>query len=258
MRPASHLPALPSPAFPRYFRIARYWVSSYKVFLCIGIYSAILLSAFVGGRSGFSPLRLGAGLLLFAIVGLIGARGYHLVVNFGLYRTTDFSLTSRDQMEGGLSVLGGLVVVPLSLLFDSIFGIPVAVFWDHMAIAVAFGGMWIRFGCVSNGCCVGRETNGWFALSQHDVHGVSRRRIPAQWLEIMWWLLASAGLLWLWPQQLPAGCYAFAVLGWYGLGRFWLEPLREDSALLYGMRINQVVAAFMAVIAGAGFLWRTI
>ncbi len=256
MRPTAGSPALASPAFPRYFRIAGYWVSSYKVFLCIGIYSAILLSAFVGERSGLSPLRLGAGLLLFAIVGLIGARGYHLVVNFGLYRTTGFSLTSRDQMEGGGSVLGGLVVVPLSLLFDSIVGIPVAVFWDHMAIAIAFGGMWIRFGCVSNGCCVGRETNGWFALSQHDVHGVSKRRIPAQWLEVVWWLLACVGLLWLWPRQLPAGCYAFAVLGWYGLGRFWLEPLREDSTVLYGMRVDQVVAAFMAVIAGAGFLWR--
>ncbi len=76
MRPAGS-PALASPAFPRYFRIAGYWVSSYKVFLCIGIYSAILLSAFVGEQSGLSPLRLGAGLLLFAIVGLIGARGYH-------------------------------------------------------------------------------------------------------------------------------------------------------------------------------------
>jgi prolipoprotein diacylglyceryltransferase len=127
-----------------------------------------------------------------------------------------------------------------------------------MAIGIAFGGMWIRFGCISNGCCVGRETNVWFALSQHDVHGFSRPRLPAQWLEIMWWFLACVGLLWLWPRQLPAGCYAFAVLGWYGLGRCWLEPLRAHSTVLYGMRVDQVVAAFLAVIAGVGFLWRTI
>jgi phosphatidylglycerol:prolipoprotein diacylglycerol transferase len=253
-----HSPSLALPAFPRYFRIAGYWVNSYKVFLCIGIYSGILLSAFVSERSGISPFRLGVGLLLFALVGLIGSRLYHLVVNLSVYRETGFSLTSRNQTEGGWSVLGGLVVVPLSLIFDSIFSIPVAVFWDHMAIAIAFGGAWIRFGCVCNGCCVGRDSNGWFALRQHDVHGVSRRRIPAQWLEIAWWLLACVGLMWLWPKQLPTGSYAFAVLGWYGLGRFWLEPLRQESSVLYGVRVNQMVAALMAVIAGAGFLWRTI
>lgn len=245
-------------AFPRYFCIAGYWVNSYKVFLCVGIYSGILLSAAVGERSGISPLRLGMGLLLFAIVGLIGARLYHLAVNFRLYRNTGFFLTARSPTEGGWGVLGGLVVVPLSLLFDSIFGIPVGVFWDHMAIAIAFGGAWIRFGCVCNGCCVGRDSNRWFALRQHDVHGVYRRRIPAQWLEIAWWLLACGGLLWLWPRELPTGSYAFAVLGWYGLGRFWLEPLRQHSEIFYGVRVNQVLAALVAVLAGAGFLWRTL
>ncbi len=157
-----------------------------------------------------------------------------------------------------MSVLGGLVIVPGSLLFDSIFGIPVGVFWDHMAIAIAFGGAWIRFGCVCNGCCVGRDSNRWFALRQHDVHGVYRRRIPAQWLEIAWWLLACGGLLWLWPIQLPTGCYAFAVLGWYGLGRVWLDPLRRHTDVVCGLRINQVLAALVAIVAGTGFLWRTL
>jgi prolipoprotein diacylglyceryltransferase len=256
MKLAAHSPALGPPAFPRYFCIAGHWINSYKVFLCIGIYSAILLSAFVGERSGLSPLRLGAGLLFFAIIGLIGARVYHLLVNFRVYRIAGFSLTSRTQMEGGWSVLGSLVVVPLSLLFDSIFGIPLAVFWDHMAVAIAFGGMWIRFGCVWNGCCVGRETRGWFALSQHDVHGDLKRRIPAQWLEIVWWFLACVGLLWLWPRHLPAGSYALAVLGWYGLGRFWLEPLRARSNVLYGLRVDRVIAAMMALVAGALILLR--
>ncbi len=88
------------PAFPRYFRIAGYWVNSYKVFLCVGIYSGILLSAAVGERSGISPLRLGAGLLLFAIVGLIGARVYHLAVNFRTYRHTGLRLTPTTPRKG--------------------------------------------------------------------------------------------------------------------------------------------------------------
>jgi phosphatidylglycerol---prolipoprotein diacylglyceryl transferase len=247
-----------APARPRYFRIAGHWVNSYQLFLCVGIYAGILASAAVGDRSGISPLRLGSGLLLFALVALVGARAYHLAVNLGEYRKTGLSLTPRTRGEGGWGVLGGLVIVPLSLLFDSIFGIPIGPFWDQMAIAIAVGGAWVRFGCVRNGCCVGRDSDGWFALRQHDVHGVYRRRVPAQWLEIAWWLLACAGLFWLWPLHLPAGSYAFAVLGWYGLGRVWLEPLRRDPTVVRGVLVNQLVAALMAVVAGAGFLWRVL
>ena len=246
----------PVAGFPRYFRIAGYAVNSYKVFLCVGIYSGILLSAAVGERSGLSSLRLGAGLLLFAIAGLVGARAYHLAAYFRDYRSTGFVLTPRNAHEGGWSVLGGLIIVPLSLLFDSILGIPIAVFWDHMAIAIACGGVWIRFGCICNGCCVGREATGRFALRQHDVHGHSTRRVPAQWLEIAWWLLACGGLLWLWPYHLPPGSYAFAVLGWYGVGRFCLEPLRQKRHFVNGLEINRVVAAALALVAGAGFVWQ--
>jgi prolipoprotein diacylglyceryltransferase len=45
------------------------------------------------------------------------------------------------------------------------------------------------------------------------------------------------------------------VLGWYGVGRFWLDPLREAPELVHGrVRVNQVVAAALATAAGAGLL----
>jgi phosphatidylglycerol---prolipoprotein diacylglyceryl transferase len=68
-----------SMGFPRFFKICGYWVSAYKVFLCIGIYSGILVSAAVAERSGISPLRMGAGSFACAISGLFGARIYHLI-----------------------------------------------------------------------------------------------------------------------------------------------------------------------------------
>jgi prolipoprotein diacylglyceryltransferase len=42
-----------------------------------------------------------------------------------------------------------------------------------------------------------------------------------------------------------------AVLCWYGLGRTWLEPLREQPGLIAGrLRIDQLVAALLALGAG--------
>jgi prolipoprotein diacylglyceryltransferase len=246
---------VPSPGFPRYFRVGGKRVNSYKLFLCVGIYLGILVSAARAQASGLSALRVGAGCLVCAVLALGGARLYHVAVHFGAYRAAGFGAAIWNTKDGGWSIFGALVIVPVTLSLHSWFGIPVAVFWDHMAVGIAFGGAWIRFGCVCNGCCVGRESDGWFALRQHDTRGVSKRRIPVEWLEIVWWLLAGLGLIWLWPQRLPSGCYALGVLGWYGVGRFWLDPLREAPELVHGrVRVNQVVAAALATAAGAGLL----
>jgi hypothetical protein len=57
--------------FPRFFKVGGYLVSAYKVFLCIGIYSGVLVSAAVAERSGIPPLRMGAGCLTCAVTNAI-------------------------------------------------------------------------------------------------------------------------------------------------------------------------------------------
>jgi phosphatidylglycerol:prolipoprotein diacylglycerol transferase len=241
--------------FPRYFNIGGHWVNSYKVFLCVGIYSGILLSAAVAERSGIAPLPFGLGCLLIAILGLIGARLYHLAVFFPYYLKDRFWAEVWNTKRGGWSVFGTLIVVPVSWWMASWLRIPAAVFWDHMSVGIVLGSAVIRFGCVCNGCCGGRESPGWFALLQHDTQGIYKRRIPVQLLEIGWWLLAGIGLIWLWPARFPPGSYALGVLTWYGFGRFWLEPLREAPDVVYGrIRVNQVVAALLAIGAGGALL----
>jgi prolipoprotein diacylglyceryltransferase len=245
----------PTPGYPRYFWVAGHWVNSYKVFLCIGVYLGILLSAAVAAGRGLSPLRVGAGLLLSALGGMIGARIYNVAVNLHQYREAGLRAAVWDSGRGGWSVFGGVVIFPLSLVVAPSLGLPVAVFWDYLALAIVVGGAFIRFGCICNGCCVGRASDGWLALRQHDTEGVYRRRIPVQWLEIAWWLLAGIGLIWLWPRRFTPGSYALGVLGWYGLGRFWLEPLRERSDVLYGhLRVDRLVAALLVIVAGSGLL----
>lgn len=247
------------PGLPRHFPIAGARVNSYKVFLCIGLCSGILLSAGVAVRSGLSPLRVGAAGLACAVLGLAGARAYHLAVNLGARPRPGSRASAWNPRGGGASVLGGLVVVPMVLLGDSLFGVPGPALGDHLALGVALGGAWIRLGCVFNGCCVGRESRSRLAVLQHDVRGVRRRRLPAQWMEIAWWALACLGLalVWSWPRT-PGAC-ALGVLAWYGLGRAWMETLREPGDLLLGrIPVNQVVGAALAVAAGSALVFATI
>ncbi|HJQ84013.1 MAG TPA: prolipoprotein diacylglyceryl transferase family protein [Candidatus Binatia bacterium] len=240
---------------PRYVRVAGRWINAYKVFLCLGLYVGILASAAAAAAAGWSPLAEGLACLAYALLGLVGARAYHVAVNWAAYRRGGLGGIARDTERGGWSLFGALVIVPLTFARETVLGIPVASFWDHTAVGIALGGACIRFGCIRNGCCVGRPSAGWLALRQHDVYGVSLPRIPVQWMEIGWWLIAALGWLALRPAPLPAGSYALGVFAWYGIGRFWLEPLRESSDLVRDrIRIDRMVAAALAIVAVTALL----
>lgn len=233
-------------------------MSSYKFFLCVGIYVGTLASAGLGNSSGLSPLRTGLAAMSCALVGLIGARVYHLLVYAPAYLRQRSVRALWDPGKGGLSVFGALAAVVLaSFVAASWLEIPPVALWDHMGVGVLAGGFWIRLGCVFNGCCAGRPSRAPLSLTLHDTRGVKMRRLPVQFFEMAWWLVGLAGFLMLWPSALPRGSYALAVLAWYGLGRCLLEPLRERPDVVFGqIRINQVVAALLALGAGCALIMR--
>jgi prolipoprotein diacylglyceryltransferase len=242
--------------FPRFFAIARYSVNSYKVFLAVGIWVGTLVTALMADLSGMSPLRAGSAAMVSALAGVVGARMYHVVVHASMYFTSDSPRALWNRDAGGLSVFGALLTfIPASLATAALAGIPVGALFDDMAVGVLAGGFFIRLGCVFNGCCVGRETGSAFGVLLHDIRGVRKRRIPAQFLEMAWWLLGLAAFLGLWPSEFPTGSLALAVLAWYSAGRFVLESLREEPDIVcHRVRINQLVAALLALAAGGALI----
>ena len=244
------------PGFPRFFAIAGCSVNSYKVFLAVGICVGTLVTAVMADVSGLSPLLAGSAAMVSALAGVIGARVYHVVVHAPVYFTSDSPRALWNRDAGGLSVFGALLTfIPASFATAALAGIPAGALFDDMAVGVLAGGFCIRLGCVFNGCCAGRETASAFGVLLHDTRGVRKRRIPAQFLEMAWWLLGLAAFLGLWPRDFPTGSLALAVLAWYSAGRFVLEPLREEPDIVCGrVRINQLVAALLALGAGGALI----
>src|SRR5215469_9135370 len=142
--------------FPRFFTLWGYSASSFKFFLCVGIYIGTLTTAMAASSSGLSPLRVGAAAMACALTGLVGARLYHLVVYAPSYIRIGSVSALWNPSSGGCSLFGTLpTFIPASLVAASWLGIPATVLWDHMGVGVLAGGLWIRLGCVFNGCCVG-------------------------------------------------------------------------------------------------------
>jgi phosphatidylglycerol---prolipoprotein diacylglyceryl transferase len=252
------LPSAAHPAFPRYVRIGGLWVSSFKLCLCFGVSLGILVIAAVAQSSGFPPLRVGLAALVLAIIGLTGARVYHLFVHRARYFGSNAQHGEWNSADGGGSLFGAFfAIAPCAFVAARLLGIPANLFCDFLAAGVLAGGFWVRLGCAFNGCCGGRETRSWCGLWLHDTSGLRRRRIPVQFLEMAWWLIGGIGFVWLWPRHFPPGDYALGLLAWYGLARFFLEPLREAPDLVAGrVRINQCVAAALVLGAGGALLAR--
>jgi phosphatidylglycerol:prolipoprotein diacylglycerol transferase len=244
--------------FPRFFKIAGYSVNSYKFFLCVGFYFGTIATAALASSSGLSPLVIGLGAMTCGLAGFIGARVYFLLVHAPYYLKQRSLSALWDSSEGGWSVFGALLTfVPASFALAAWLGIPTSILGDHMAIGVLAGGFWGRLGCVFNGCCGGRETKAPVGVRLHDVCGVRKNRIPVQFLEMTWWLIGLVAFLMLWPRALPPGSYALGVVACYGVGRFFLEPLREQPDVVFGqLRIDQIVAALLALTAGGALILR--
>lgn len=135
--------------FPRYFTFFGCSVSAYKFFLCVGIYAGTLATAAWASASGLSPLRVGLAAMACALVGMVGARLYHLMVYAPIYIRQRSVSALWDTKAGGFSVFGAFFTfVPASFVAAAWLGIPVAVLWDQMAIGVLVGGIlgqtWMR------------------------------------------------------------------------------------------------------------------
>jgi prolipoprotein diacylglyceryltransferase len=89
------------------------------------------------------------------------------------------------------------------------------------------GAIVTRLGCLMNGCCAGRPTDGKLGVWLPNTAGEWRRRYPTQVLEAVWaGLLLVAALLA--RNAMPFdGALCAGVIGVYCAGRVLLQGARE-------------------------------
>jgi phosphatidylglycerol:prolipoprotein diacylglycerol transferase len=231
-------------------------IHSYPAMLYVGLLAGVFVGAYVAQSAGLSADRFAIAVTLLLIPALAGSRLYFVLTRWDLYRRDPARIWRRD--EGGMAMYGGFILaVPLSFPLLRLLGLPFGGFWDAAAFTILLGMAFTRIGCFLNGCCSGRPSDAWFALSLPDHHGVRQRRIPTQLMEMALALMLFGAAFALRNAAPFPGAIFCLVLAGYGLGRWYLESLRDDETGGRDKTAMQVTSILLviAALAGLAFVW---
>ena len=219
----------------------------YGLMIALGVIAAVVIAQRRWSAWGGEEDTIVAVAVWAVPAGLIGARLYHVLTDWGTLYDDGRWTNAFKIWQGGLGIPGGLLAgVVTGVVLARRRGLPAAQLLDVVAPAIPLAQAIGRLGNWFNQELFGRPTDLPWGLridAAHRPDGYERFATfhPTFIYEALW-NLALAGLLVLYerrrPDARPGTLFALYV-GGYGLGRLWVEALRiDDATRLAGVRVN--------------------
>jgi prolipoprotein diacylglyceryltransferase len=210
------------------FRGIRVW--SYPVLLYVGLLGGFYVNYAIAPAIGMDRERAALATVILFAPALAGARLWFVIDHWTIYRREPRRIWRHA--EGGLTLYGGLVLsLVLSPPILAVMRLSFADFWDGATFTMLVGMICARVGCLLNGCCSGRRSDGPLGLALADHMGRLERRHPVALYEMAASLLLLAGSAALLELRSPPGTiFCFGLAG-YACVRLGLDRLRVRSPL---------------------------
>ncbi|MGW9021140.1 prolipoprotein diacylglyceryl transferase [Leucobacter chromiiresistens] len=251
--------SIPSPEL-QYLQLGPFRIYFYALCIIVGIIAAGIWTARRLGRRGGERGAVFDFLVWSLVLGILGARLYHVVTHWG-----DYFGPGKNPLEifafwnGGIAIFGALIGGAIGVLIASrITGIRFWSFADALVPGLLLAQAVGRLGNWFNHELFGGPTTLPWGLEIESTNAAFPIGLPEGTLfhptflyEALWNLLGIVVLLAIERKWRPRWGTFFALyLVWYGIGRVFTESLRVDPSLLFfGVRTN-VLAAVLAVVAG--------
>lgn len=249
--------------YPELFRIGNFPITTYGIWLTVGMLLALFAASRLAARDGISKDRIYDLGLWTLVGGLVGSKVLMILVEPDVQIFTLDFLRSGGVFYGGL-IGGFLTVVGLMLYYK----LP---FWkvtDAFAPAVALGQAFGRQGCFAAGCCWGKETNSFlgvhFTELGHEYTGVpiygpghtDLFLYPTQLIESLTMFAVFAFLFWLHKRKKFDGQVLVAYGIIYSIFRFLIEFIRDDPrgdlfglTTMTGLSTSQLVSLLVTLVS---------
>ncbi|MDY7040583.1 MAG: prolipoprotein diacylglyceryl transferase [Chloroflexota bacterium] len=253
--------------------IAVYW---YGIIIVTGVLIGAYVASLEARRRGLDPDHIWNGLLLCLILGIIGARLYHVFssprggsLGWQYYRQNPIAIL--QIREGGLGIYGAII--------GGILGLVIYTHFTKLKFL-----QWADLGVL--GLVLGQSLGRWANYVNKELYGYPTTlpwgiKIPAEYriipfnnltqypldtrfhpvflYESLWNLLGFFVLFYIsrrWAQRLKDGDIFFLYLIWYPLGRTLIESLRPDAWLMGNIPTAQIVGIVAMILAAAAILIR--
>ena len=240
----------PSPVAFSVFGKDIYW---YGIIIAVGFLLAMLYMMYRAKDFGVTSDDT-LDLILWTVpIGVICARLYYCIFYWELY--ADNPISVLYIWEGGLAIYGAVIGGAITVLIVSrVKKIKPGVFLDLASMGVLIGQIFGRWGNFMNREAHGCVTDSFFKMGLVDAAGQVTYYHPTFLYESVWNLVGFIGIHFLSRKKRKFDGEVFLLyIGWYGLGRAWIEGLRTDSLMLFstGVRVSQLVAIVSFAAAAA-------
>jgi phosphatidylglycerol:prolipoprotein diacylglycerol transferase len=212
-------------------------------------------------RRGEDPDQLLNVIVYGVMAGLIGARLYYVLFNWGYYGSRPLKILA--VWEGGLAIHGGLLAGGLTAVVYSIRKkLPVLTYLDIMAPSAPLGQAIGRWGNFFNQEAFGTPTDLPWKLYIEPYHrppdlATFEYFHPTFLYESLWNFLVFVILYFLLRRRLQRmpGALLLCYIALYSVGRFFVEGLRIDSLMLGPLRAAQAMSLVLITLSLIGFAW---
>jgi phosphatidylglycerol---prolipoprotein diacylglyceryl transferase len=227
----------------------------YGLLVVTGALVAAVIAYQEAKRKGEDPELVWDMLLYLLPAGLIGARLYHVISAWDLYKNDLLRIVTDWR---GLGIYGAVAGGILALLVYCRVNKVSALRWmDIAAPGLILAQAIARWGNFFNQELYGPPTNLPWAVYIEPANRLPELAAfdmfhPLFLYECIWNLAVFAFLIWIarrGPKLLDGDLICLYGIG-YSLGRFWLEFLRPEAWNIYGFRTAQIVA--VAIILACG------
>lgn len=258
---------------PEGFQLGPIFVRYYGIILMLGAVAGGWLAAREAKSRGHDPEIVWDLLIWLIIGGVIGARLWHVFTPtpsaIAEGRTTLFYLTHPFDLinlrNGGLGIPGAVIGGLVALFFYARrHGLAFTEWTDIAAPSLALGQAIGRWGNFFNQELYGAPTDlPWkiYIDPLHRLAGFETQEYyhPLFLYESLWNLANVFLLIWLsrrYGERLKHGDVFLVYLVVYPVGRFLLDFIRLDAAMVAGLNANQSAMAVVAVLSAFALFWR--